>query len=412
MLTNEQFLETLRGALKHLYDPYYLRRSPLIAILKLQDQPDAVPSLQRILREAIEKLEPQVGATYSSQAQLVYDLLTYRYVQQFSQDEVANQLGMSVRHLRREQNTATYILATELWKTYHLGERAFEAPIQETEKNEPDESNEEDALAFYRSAASPETLQVQELVRAAIELARPLAERYAVGVQLQQADNLPQVVSLSSAMHQLLLNLLNIAIFRAAQAVVDISVGVSLGKVEVSIVCPVAKLGAFPGTASEKSNQEMALRLAEICGCKLAFNVEPDTVRAVFSIPTAPQYHVFIIDDNPDNFRLMQHLANGTRYRLSVSHDPALALSRVEQDPPQLIVLDVMMPNIDGWEVLGRLRRHPASESIPVIICTILAHEEMALALGASGFIHKPITRENLLAELDRQALLLAKTPR
>ena len=157
MLTNEQFLETLRGALKHLYDPYYLRRSPLIAILKLQDQPDAVPSLQRILREAIEKLEPQVGATYSSQAQLVYDLLTYRYVQQFSQDEVANQLGMSVRHLRREQNTATYILATELWKTHHLGERAFEAPIQEAEKNEPDESSEEDALAFYRSAASPES---------------------------------------------------------------------------------------------------------------------------------------------------------------------------------------------------------------------------------------------------------------
>lgn len=412
MLTNEQFLETLRGALKHLYDPYYLRRSPLIANFKLQDQPDAIPVLQRILREAIEKLEPAVGAAYSSQAQLVYDLLAYRYVQQFSQDEVANQLGMSVRHLRREQNIATYILAAELWKEYHLGERAFEAPVQEPEKNEPDESSEDGELAFYRNTASTETIQIGQLMNAALDLARPLAERYAVEIHLDLADNLPDISTLSSAIRQLLLNLLNIAIFRAAQNTVAISVSVNLGKVEVTIASAPGKEGPFPGTPSEKSNQEMALRLAEICGCKLIFNVEPGAVRAVFNIPTARQYRVFVVDDNPDNFRLMQHLTNGTRYHLSATHDPALAVSLVEENPPEMILLDVMMPNIDGWEVLGRLRRHPISEAIPVIVCTILAHEEMALALGARGFIHKPITRENLLSELDRQALLLARTPR
>lgn len=65
------------------------------------------------------------------------------------------------------------------------------------------------------------------------------------------------------------------------------------------------------------------------------------------------------------------------------------------------------MPQIDGWEILGRLRNHPQTHHIPVIVCTILSQEEMALTLGASGFIHKPISRQNLLTELDHQAALL-----
>jgi len=412
MPTNELFLEALRGALRHLYDPYYLRRSPLIGIFKLQDQPDAIPALQCILREAIEKLEPAVGAAYSSQAQLVYDLLTYRYVQQFGQEEVASQLGMSVRHLRREQNTATYILAAELWKEHRLGERAFEAPIQEPEKTEPEESSEADELAYLRSAAGPENVEIEPLISSALLLAKPLANRYNVQIEQRLANSLPAITTHPGALRQMLLSLLNIAILRGAQSTVSLSAAVNQGKVEVCIASAPGGQGAFPGNPSEKSNQEMALRLAEICGCTLAFHVEGGGVRSVFNIPTRSHYHVLVIDDNPDNYRLMQRLTGGTRYQLLAIHDPSQAVSTVEETQPDLILLDVMMPQIDGWEILGRLHAHPACEHIPIVICTILAQEEMALALGASGFIRKPITRENLLTELDRQAQLWETTPR
>jgi CheY-like chemotaxis protein len=66
-----------------------------------------------------------------------------------------------------------------------------------------------------------------------------------------------------------------------------------------------------------------------------------------------------------------------------------------------------MMPEIDGWELLGKFRHHPQTGQIPIIVCTILSQKELALSLGASGFIHKPVTRQNLLLELDRQAELL-----
>jgi CheY-like chemotaxis protein len=63
----------------------------------------------------------------------------------------------------------------------------------------------------------------------------------------------------------------------------------------------------------------------------------------------------------------------------------------------------VMMPNVDGWELLGRLRQHPSTADIPVLVCTILPQETLALSLGASAFVRKPITRQVFLSALDHQ---------
>ena len=60
------------------------------------------------------------------------------------------------------------------------------------------------------------------------------------------------------------------------------------------------------------------------------------------------------------------------------------------------------MPKVDGWEMLGRLRKHPQTAHIPIIILTILAQEELALSLGARGHLLKPITQEAFLAALNR----------
>ena len=68
-----------------------------------------------------------------------------------------------------------------------------------------------------------------------------------------------------------------------------------------------------------------------------------------------------------------------------------------------------MMPQVDGWRVLGRLRQHPLTGHIPVVVCTILSQEALALSLGASAFIRKPITRRAFLAALDDQVAPMGK---
>jgi CheY-like chemotaxis protein len=64
----------------------------------------------------------------------------------------------------------------------------------------------------------------------------------------------------------------------------------------------------------------------------------------------------------------------------------------------------VMMPEVDGWKVMSKLRQHPLTSHIPILVCTILAQENLALALGASGFVQKPVTRRALLEALNHQA--------
>jgi CheY-like chemotaxis protein len=128
------------------------------------------------------------------------------------------------------------------------------------------------------------------------------------------------------------------------------------------------------------------------------------TTRSVtLFLTAAARLAVLVIDDNADTLRLFERYLSGTRYRFFGVRDPEQALALAAQINPRLVLLDVMLPDVDGWELLGRLREHPQTGHIPVIVCTILPQEPLALALGAAAFLRKPISREALLAVLDQQ---------
>ena len=75
----------------------------------------------------------------------------------------------------------------------------------------------------------------------------------------------------------------------------------------------------------------------------------------------------------------------------------------IDDEPPaRVILLDIIMPEMDGWEVLAKLKADPALASIPVIVCTVLEDRENSLALGADEFLLKPIQYERLRAALAR----------
>ena len=112
---------------------------------------------------------------------------------------------------------------------------------------------------------------------------------------------------------------------------------------------------------------------------------------------------VVIADDEPNIVTSLEFLMRRNGYEVRVARDGDETLRLAEQFAPDLIVLDVMMPRIDGWEMLGRLRSNRATSHVPVIVCTIMAQEELALSLGAAGFLKKPVSRQDFLAALDRQ---------
>ncbi|WP_348692967.1 two-component system response regulator [Duganella fentianensis] len=112
---------------------------------------------------------------------------------------------------------------------------------------------------------------------------------------------------------------------------------------------------------------------------------------------------VLIVDDTPENLSLMSELLRHA-YKLKIANSGARALKLATTgDLPDLILLDIMMPEMDGYEVCQILKAHPATRDIPVIFLTAKADiedEEKGLQIGAVDYITKPVSPPILLARL------------
>ncbi len=114
---------------------------------------------------------------------------------------------------------------------------------------------------------------------------------------------------------------------------------------------------------------------------------------------TAPGKSILIVDDTPENITALSAIL--TRFgKIKAATSGEKALKICAGDPkPDLVFLDILMPEMDGWEVLKRLKADPATASIPVIYVTALASDadrEKAVSLGAAGFITKPLEPETI----------------
>ena len=111
---------------------------------------------------------------------------------------------------------------------------------------------------------------------------------------------------------------------------------------------------------------------------------------------------ILVIDDTPGNLSLLNQLLR-THYRVKLANSGERGLELAALSPTDLILLDIMMPEMDGYEVFERLKANPATSRIPVIFLTAKSgtdDEERGLAMGAVDFIHKPIAPSVVLARV------------
>jgi putative two-component system response regulator len=112
---------------------------------------------------------------------------------------------------------------------------------------------------------------------------------------------------------------------------------------------------------------------------------------------------VLAVDDNEQNLQLLEEYLTDWGYDVVVAHDGAEALEMYPRHNPSVIVLDVMMPNMDGYEACQRIKSQPGGRTIPVLMLTALTATEdkiRALESGADDFLNKPINREELRSRI------------
>ena len=117
-----------------------------------------------------------------------------------------------------------------------------------------------------------------------------------------------------------------------------------------------------------------------------------------------PSYgtRILMIDDNQGLADLLQRFLPEPRYKVIAATTGAEGLRYAVNLQPDIILLDLMMPDLNGWDVLQRLRADERTRAIPVAICSVVSDPELAYSLGANLVIAKPINRESILTALDR----------
>lgn len=112
---------------------------------------------------------------------------------------------------------------------------------------------------------------------------------------------------------------------------------------------------------------------------------------------------VLIVDDNDQNLELIQAYMESLPCKILVAHDGIEAMARIEADRPDLVLLDVMMPRMSGFEVCQRVKANPTTRETIIIMVTAL-HElgdmERAVESGCDDFVSKPVNKVELLTRV------------
>jgi CheY-like chemotaxis protein len=113
-------------------------------------------------------------------------------------------------------------------------------------------------------------------------------------------------------------------------------------------------------------------------------------------------YRILAVDDVDDNLLLLQTLLESEGYTVDVANSGRMALEKIQTTPPDLVLLDVMMPDMNGYEVTQHIRENQRCGDLPILL--ISAHDEVRLeqgvAAGANDFIRKPLDFNRLLSRI------------
>lgn len=118
---------------------------------------------------------------------------------------------------------------------------------------------------------------------------------------------------------------------------------------------------------------------------------------------------VLIIEDDPSFLRAVSHILEKEGYDVTVASNGMTGLRMAKEDKPDLLILDVMLPGIDGFEICNRLRNEPETVKLPIIMLSAKGQETdktTGLKVGANNYLTKPVDRTVLL---EKVTALLAK---
>jgi CheY-like chemotaxis protein len=386
-----EFVEQVKQALERLYDFPYLQQQALVYIIGRPDraQPGEAPGqrLRTGLIKAIEALGPGPGTPFRAPQARLYNLLQLHYVEGRTIQETANELGISARQAYRDLRRGEESVAAILW----AGRQADLPPPEEPKATRL--SSVQAEMARLETHLRPTDINM--LLQQAKKAVERLAQRQAVQLHIEAPAESVLISTDPVLAQQVLINLLSHAIQEAQPATLKLRL-VTAEKEGPFLTLQYPK--ASPG--GKTLTNQVVVQLTERLGWILTQTEQPPGLQVIKLFMKIDGPTVLVIDDNEGLVELLDRYLTGHACQVLAATSGQDGLRLAQEMLPDAIILDIMMPEIDGWELLQRLRAHPQTAATPVIICSVFNDPELAYSLGASLFLPKPVNRDKVLAAL------------
>ena len=293
-----------------------------------------------------------------------------------------------------------------------------------------------------RMDVSPKLFSIKSTIETITESLEPLAEEKGVEITQQIPEDLPRIESDESRVHQILQNIIGNGVKFTNKGSVTVSASSDTEKVYIKVKDTGIGISnkdlphifeefrqvdgsssrPFEGTGLGLT---IAYKAAKMLGgdifvestpgkgstFKITLPIKWEGIAAVYKpITERPpsetlgegQKTILIVDDEPNVVAMISEYLTGEGYNTLTATSGRKALELAEIHRPFAITLDVIMPEMDGWEVLQNLKKNPVTADIPVIIVSVSDDRDTGFALGAVGSITKPFTRDALIAEINK----------
>jgi len=396
-MDQKEFNSLFRDFITHLYDFSVLETHLLIGVINLPEgyRGSKGEYFRELIIDEIDRFKPQgkEGASLAMEWR-PYHILYKRYVEGISLREISIDLSISERQLRRDNSRAFQALAGRIWDKLANDILEF---------NTTEDGSGDNQQAFDSNF---ELLNFNDVIAGIEEVLQKRLEMDGFSLSIELDPEAIHVMSDRIITRQILISL--VGYFLNFPCDQEIQLRTEKTDRDVRVVIYSALTDTW-SQAEEKDHADL-LESARFWSQQVKGEIQIShpsegqygNIQLTFSLPQVQQHIVLVVDDQLPTQQMFRRFLNRSAYRVIGTTDPDEAVHLARQFKPSLITLDVMMPKVDGWEILQALKTDLETRDIPILVCSAWEEPELAQSLGAAGFLKKPIRQRDLLAELDR----------
>ncbi len=396
MIDRSTFNEVIKDILGNLYDTAAIETHPMIQSVVPSSQASSGnrgETLRTLILEAIEQLRPlRKEESINSPEWRPYHIIYKRYVEGMGIQELSDQLAISTRQMRRDHHRAFMALTEILWAKCNPAE---------TKKSGEKESESTPVIEVHN-----EIIDAVETTRGVCKMLKYRFDEKGVSLTIHTPETSTPVITDRVILRQALIGIFNQSLHIQNGHEVLIEFRRREEHVEIRVILHVSALWE-PASVEEIDDDLNAVRYwCSMINATLEEQISKEEFGQLIcwtiSLPFSNQRVLMVIDDQPAVVNMFKRYLSQTNFLpIGVEH-PNQAVEMAHLLQPALITIDVMMPQMDGWELLQLLKLDKKIQHIPIVVCSAWDDPNLSRALGAAAFLKKPVTQKMLLETLDR----------